>query len=243
MHVLIENDYEALAESAAAIIAMAVAAKPDAAILLATGNTPIGVYRCLAGMRSQGTFDASRLRVFQLDAYLGVTPEDPRSLYGWLDREFLRPLGVPDSHVVRFSGDPARCETSITAYRAALDVAGGIDVAVLGLGPNGHVGFNEPPSDCDAHTRRISLTDASIQSNARYWGGRGRVPAEALTCGLDAIVNARHILLLVSGDHKREILGRTLRGPITPDVPASYLRNANRLTVIADREAWGADNS
>ena len=219
------------------MIAAVVAAKPTAAVVLATGDTPMGAYRVLATRHAARRFDASALRAFQLDAYLDLAPDDSRSLYGWLAQSFLQPLGVPPAHVVRLPGDAPDPQAVCRAYDDAVDAVGGFDLSILGLGPNGHLGFNEPPSAADLPTRVVTLTEASIQSNARYWGGRDRVPLQALTCGMKQLLAARQTILVVSGARKRDILRQTLHGPITPEVPASLLRLAPNVTVIADRDA------
>ena len=238
MELLVTEDYNALSRTGADLMAALIAAKPDAAIVLATGDTPMGMYRELAERRRRGELDASRLRVFQLDAYLGLAPDDPRSLYGWMQRAFLDPLGVPPENVVRLPGDAADPEAACRVYDLAVQAAGGFDLAVLGLGPNGHLGFNEPPSTPDAPTRVVDLTEESLASNARYWGGREQVPRRAMTAGMAQLLSARQTLLLVSGAHKRAILHRTICGPATPDVPSSYLRQAANVTILADRAAW-----
>jgi len=235
----IVDDYDALSRAGAALMADLIAAKPAASIILATGETPMGVYRELAALRQRAQLDTSRLRIFQLDAYMGLGPDDRRSLYGWMRRSFLDPLGVPDASVVRLPGDALDPEAVCAAYDAAAQAAGGIDLAVLGLGPNGHLGFNEPPVDAAAPTRVVALTPASIESNARYWDGPDDVPRYALTAGMSVLLAARHTLLVVSGAHKRAILHRAVEGPITPDVPASYLQQANNVTILADKAAWG----
>jgi glucosamine-6-phosphate deaminase len=238
MEFITVDDYEDLSRTAADIITVQIAAKPDAAVVPAVGDTPMGAYRELATRRERGELDPTRLRVFQLDAYLGLAPDDPRALYGWLLRSFVAPLGIPLAHVVRLPGDAPDPEAACGAYDAAVTQAGGIDLAILGLGPNGHLGYNEPPADPAAPTRVVDLTEESIVSSARYWGGRERVPRRALTAGMAPLLAARHTLLLVSGAHKREILRRTLSAPPTPAVPASYLQLAPRVTVLADRAAW-----
>ena len=116
--------------------------------------------------------------------------------------------------------------------------AGGFDIAILGLGPNGHLGFNEPPTDAQAPTRTVTLTEASITSNTVYWQERERVPRYAMTCGITHLLAARHILLLVSGAHKQEILRKTVEGPIGPDVPSSYLQQNNNAMIVTDTAAW-----
>ena len=239
MEILIVEDYAALNRVAAERMASSIAAKPDATLVLATGNTPMGAYAELVRLREMGRFDASRIRPFQLDAYLGIALDDPRSLYGWLKRSFLDPLAIDAARVTLLPDDTPNPDVACAAYDTAVVAAGGFDVSVLGLGPNGHLGFNEPPSSDDAPTRRIVLTEASLDSNAGYWGGRDRVPREAITCGMRQLLAARETLLLVSGAHKRDILAATLHGAITPNVPASLLRLAQNVTVIADRAAAG----
>jgi glucosamine-6-phosphate deaminase len=239
MKLLVVDDYQALSRAGADLVADVISSNPDARVVVATGRTPMGLYRELASRRAQGHLDTSRLRVFQLDAYLGLGPGDPRSLYGWMRRSFLDPLGISEALVVRLPGDAPDPEEACRAYDRALQAAGGFDLAVLGLGPNGHLGFNEPPCGPDAPTRVVSLTPQSVESNARYWGGPEQVPRRALTAGMAVLLAARRILLLAAGESKADILRRTLEGPITPDVPASYLQTAPGFTVIADRVAAG----
>ena len=238
MQLIVTDDYATLSQAGADYVAAFIAANPAAAIVVATGTTPMGVYRELAARRAAGMLDTSRLRVFQLDAYRGLAPDDRRSLFRWTSESFLVPLGIRPEQVVRLPGDAPDPEAACRAYDAAVADAGGFGLAILGLGPNGHLGFNEPPSDETLPTRVVQLSEASVVSNAAYWGGRDAVPAEALTCGMAQLLAARHTLLLVSGVHKREILRRSAEGPRTPDVPASLLQAAAGVTVLADRAAW-----
>jgi glucosamine-6-phosphate deaminase len=239
MDITVVEDAAALARAGADLVAATIRARPDAALVVATGETPMGVYRELAERRARGELETARLRVFQLDAYLGLAVDDRRSLYGWTLRSFVLPLGVPLANVVRLPGDAVDPEAACRAYAAAAREAGGFDLAILGLGPNGHLGFNEPPSPADAPTRLVDLTPESVASNARYWGGEDQVPRRALTCGMDLLLAARRALLVVSGAHKRDILRSAVDGPETPDVPASYLRRSPSATVLADRAARG----
>lgn len=238
MDLHIVDDYEALSRAGASWLIEATREQPDAAIVAATGNTPMGMYIELAQPRFRGLIDTSRLRVFQLDAYLGLAPDDPRALFGWTRRSFIEPLGIMEANVVRLAGDASDPWEVCRYYETAVREVGGFDISILGLGPNGHLGFNEPPSLPDAPTRVVDLTSESILSNARYWGGEAQVPRQALTCGMDLLLTARRTLLLVSGAHKHEILHRTIEGPQTPEVPASFLQLASNVTVLADRAAW-----
>ena len=238
VELILLDDYETLSRRGADWLAEAVRAKPDAAIVVATGDTPMGMYRELAERRARGLFDPSRLRVFQLDAYVGLTPDDPRSLFGWTRRSFIEPLGIAEANVVRLAGDASDPWEACRLYDAAVHKIGGFDLSILGLGPNGHLGFNEPPSPPDARTRLVELTPESIVSNARYWGAEEQVPRQALTCGMELLLAARQTLLLVSGARKHQILHRAIEGRQTPEVPASYLQSASNVTVMADRAAW-----
>jgi glucosamine-6-phosphate deaminase len=196
------------------------------------------MYGELAERRARGLIDTSQLRVFQLDAYLGLPQEDRRSLFGWMHRSFIEPLGIAEANVVRLAGDALDPREACRVYESSVREAGGFDLSILGLGPNGHLGFNEPPSPPDAPTRVVDLTPESIASNARYWGGEEQVPRQALTCGMDLLLAARRTLLVVSGAHKYEVLHRVVEEAQTPDVPASYLQSASNVTVLADQAAW-----
>jgi glucosamine-6-phosphate deaminase len=236
MDVIVTPDHEALSRLAADIVAEEIAERPDAAIVVATGQTPMTTYARLAERRAAAVLDASRVRAVQLDEYLGLERDDRRLLARWMDRAFVDPLGIPHERVVRLApspDEPGGCRR----YDEAVERGGGIDLAILGLGPNGHLGFNEPPAAPDDPTRAVDLTPESIASNARYWGGADQVPRRALTAGMRVLLAARRTLLLVSGEHKREILRRTLDEPPCSDVPSSFLQLAAAVTVVADSAA------
>ena len=238
MRLIVTEDYQSLSRIGADLVADIVAVHPTATVVPAMGDTPMGIYAELAARRQSGDFDASRLRVFQLDEYAGIGADDPRSLYGWLVRSFVAPLGISEANVLRLRGDVEDAVTACRSYERAAKAAGGFDLAILGLGPNGHLGFNEPLSAPDAPTRVVELTEESLESNARYWGGRHRVPRAAVTAGMDLLMSAKYVLLVVSGVHKSDILRCVVAGPPTPEVPASWLQLAANVTVLADRAAW-----
>jgi glucosamine-6-phosphate deaminase len=232
------DDAGALRQTAADLIALTILESPTAAVLPATGATPMGTYEELAARAAAGSLDASGLRVFQLDEYVGVGEDDPRSLLGWLRRSFVRPLGIPDERVVGLPGDADDPAEACRRYDRAVAEAGGIELAILGLGPNGHLGFNEPPSDLSSPTRQVPLAPASLRSNAAYWGDETAVPRHAITAGMTVLTAARRTLLLVAGTRKHTIVHRTLEGPVTPEVPASFLQREEGVVVLVDRAAW-----
>lgn len=236
--VLVVEDADELAQVAADLVADVIAAIPAASIAPATGRTPMGLYAELGARREAGVLDTSSLTAVQLDEYLGLAPNDRRSLFGWMQRSFLTPLGVDDQQVVRLpiEGDLAE---ACAAFDRGL-AAAPLDLTILGLGPNGHLGFNEPPSAADAPTRVVELTPATIEANAQYWGDTSDVPTIAVTIGLRHLLAARTIALLVAGERKRTIVHDALEGPVGSVVPASFLQTARGdVTVIVDRAAWG----
>jgi glucosamine-6-phosphate deaminase len=235
--VLVREDYADLSRTAADLVEARISERPSLNLLAATGNTPMGLYAELVRRGETGSLDASRLRVFQLDEYAGVGIEDRRSLLGWLVRTFTAPLGIPEERIVRLDTGIEPTD-ACAAFDERLREAGGFDLAILGIGANGHLGFNEPPSDAGAPTREVTLSDESIRTNAGYWGGAENVPTRALTVGMRELLASRETILLASGGSKRAILRRALYGAVTPEVPASFLQEAERVTAVVDRAAW-----
>ena len=236
MDVRVVDDVRALARDAAAMVAGVVAERPDALLLAATGDTPMGCYAELARMRQDRLLDPSRLRVAQLDDYLGLGEDDSRSLYAWMQRALLAPLDIERDRTIRFLSGHADPALACRMYDADIQAAGGVDLAILGLGLNGHLGFNEPPSSADSQTRAVSLAPETLESNASYWRDVA-VPERAVTAGMSVILSARRVLLFVSGGRKAAILDRILRSEPDPRLPASHLHRHGDVVVIADRDA------
>ncbi|MFC3802308.1 6-phosphogluconolactonase [Cohnella sp. GCM10012308] len=241
INLIVAENYEEMSREAAKWLQAIVKDKPGASVVLAMGNTPMGMYEELSAMQERGEVGFSDIRAFQLDGYLGITREDPRSLEGWLRRSVAEPWGLREDQLVLLDENTSDPEATAREYDAKVREAGGFDATILGLGPNGHLGFNEPPSPADAPTRAVPLTEKSLHSNAVYWGGLDRVPRHSLTAGMDVLLGSKKVLLLASGDGKRDILHRTLRGEVTALVPSSYLQEHADVTVIADKAAWPGD--
>ncbi|MFN8442688.1 MAG: glucosamine-6-phosphate deaminase [Caldilineaceae bacterium] len=238
MELIITEDYASLSRAAADIVCNAVSAKPNAVVVLPTGSSPVGLFKELIARHRAGSFDPSRLRIFQMDDYYPVEPTNPNSLYAWLKSEFLDPLGIRPEQIVELPGNAADPVAACRHYDELLSQAGGYDLAVLGLGPNGHIGFNDPPATATAPTRVLDLSESSIATGSKSWGSREATPKQAISAGMQQLLGARQIVLIVSGEHKRQILKQSLQGPVTPDVPASYLQQTANVTVIADHAAW-----
>lgn len=234
--VIVVDSPEEAARRAADVIEAIVLDIREPVIVPATGDTPMLLYWVLGERVARGTIDLSSARVFQLDEYAGVGRNDPRSLYQWMARSFVTPLGIPEARVVAFDSTSDHIDEACESYAREAHAAGGFDLAILGLGPNGHLGYNEPPSVRDAPTRVVKLSDESRERAREYFPGMAP-PSHGVTAGMDLLLASRHILLLVTGARKAEILRRTLHEPPSPWVPASYLQLLEAVTVIADREA------
>lgn len=241
MKLIVARDFEELCNLGAELLAREIAARPRSSVVVATGRSPMGVYQKLGELRDRNKLDATKLRIFQLDEYIGVPDDDNRSLYGWMLRSFVAPLGIPEKSVVRLPWEEHNLQAGIEAYEHELEAAGGFDISILGLGPNGHLGFNEPPSKMDAPTRSVELTPESIESNSQYWGDASMVPGKAVTAGMNRLLTARFTLLIVPGKHKREILRKSFAEPPTESVPASLLQLAPNVVVLADKDAWPSE--
>ncbi|MGI9253121.1 MAG: glucosamine-6-phosphate deaminase [Thermomicrobiales bacterium] len=229
------TDPAAVASAAADIVASTVAAKPDAVIALPTGSTPLPLFRELHARIERGDLDLSRVRLFCLDEYVGATPDDPNSLIGWLQTAFIDRSGIHEENIIRVPAAAVDPDAAALNYERALRDVGGLDLAVLGLGPNGHIAYNEPGSAADSRTRTLDLTPQSIAQAEAYWKPGVATPHRAITMGVATLLESRRILLIVTGAAKAGMLRRSLEEPMTADVPASWLRLAGaRTEVIAD---------
>ena len=236
MRLLEAADYDDLSRQAAGIVLAQVRTKPNSLLVLPTGNTPLGLFRELVGAARSGKADFTSARFVTLDEYAGIGRDDRRRLLLWLRRELFDPIGIADEAVIAL--DPMAEPTAEAArVEAAITAAGGIDLAVVGLGPNGHIAFNEPGSRFDSRTRSIALTPESIRSNAAYWGSEDEVPRAGLTLGLGTLRESRRLVLIASGAAKAGILADVLDGDVSPRVPATMLRLHPDSLVIADRAA------
>lgn len=231
-------DYNAMSAVAAEIVAAAVTADPEIVLALPTGSTPLGMFQELIRKVEAGELDLSRAQFFCLDEYVGVTPEDPNSLTGWLFRSFMDPARVPRVNIHTVPATAADPEAATRAYEVELAALGGLKLAVLGLGPNGHIAYNEPGSAADSRTRVLQLTQQSIDQATAYWAPGTPTPTTAMTMGVGTLLEAERIVLIVSGSSKADMLRKALEEAPSADVPASWLQLVPEKTlVIADEAA------
>ena len=237
IQLIIEADYAVMSKKAAEIFAREVADAPAGVYGFATGSTPEGMYDELANLRAGGA-DFTGITTFNLDEYHPIQPNDPQSYAYYMKQRVFDPLGIVNTNLPDgTASDPVQ---ACARYEAKLANAGGMVMQILGIGTNGHIGFNEPDEAFATQAAYVPLTQATIDANARLFDDASLVPRHALTMGIHAIMMAKQLLLLVSGQGKAKILAAALTGPITPQVPASILQLHPHVTVVADQAAASA---
>lgn len=237
MKVIRARDYDDMSRKAANIISAQVILKPDAVLGLATGSTPIGTYKQLIEWYKKGDLDFSQVRTVNLDEYKGLTRDNDQSYYYFMKENFFKHINIDPANTNIPDGmikDPSEaCE----AYNKIIDSLGGIDLQLLGLGKNGHIGFNEPSDIFTLKTNCAVLTESTIQANARFFENIDDVPKLAYTMGIGQIMSARRVLLVANGKAKAPILKEIIEGSVTPRIPASILKFHKDATIVADEEA------
>jgi glucosamine-6-phosphate deaminase len=236
MEVIIVPDAAAGGALIADAIAALITRKPEALLGVATGSTPLPIYRALAD-RVRGGLDVGRLRVCQLDEYVGLPVGHPESYRSVIHREVLEPLGLGLERFLGPDGSAADIPAACAEYDASLAAAGGVDLQILGIGTDGHIGFNEPCSSLASRTRIKTLTPQTREDNARFFASLDEVPHHVITQGIGTILEARHLVLLATGAGKAEAVAATVEGPIAAVVPASALQLHPHATVVVDEAA------
>jgi len=221
-------------------VAALLARKPDAVIALPTGQTPLGLYAEWAARAAAKQLSVAQARFFDLDDYLGRSADHPLSYARFLREHFFVPAGVPTEHIRLLRGDAVAIEAECRDYEATIAAAGGLDLAILGLGANGHIGFNEPGSDWSAPTHVVTLSPETRATHRAQTQGKFAIPEHGITVGISTIVAARKILLLVAGGAKALALAALRRGIPDPQWPVTALLTHPHLTVLADAELQSA---
>jgi len=237
MEVIIQPDSEKASLLAARIVKKIIQEKPQPVIGLATGNTPLLLYKNLVRMHREDNLDFSRVVAFNLDEYVGLSPEHPASFHHYMWKNLFSQVNIKPENVHIPDGlakdIPAYCEQ----YEQEIKAAGGLDLQILGLGTDGHIGFNEPSSSLASRTRIKTLTDQTRKDNAVFFGGEENVPFHAITMGIGTILEARICLLLAFGKKKARAISLAVEGPVTSMVPASALQLHPRAIILLDRDA------
>lgn len=227
-----EENYEKLSRQAANIISAQVIIKPDCVLGLATGSTPIGTYEQLAKWYQKGDIDFSKVRSVNLDEYVGLSGDNEQSYRYFMQKNFFNKINIKRENTFVPNGVAEDIVKECTDYDARIKSFGGIDLQLLGIGLDGHIGFNEP-SDCfEKNTHVVGLHESTIKANSRFFDSIDDVPKMAITMGMVSIMQAKKILLIANGKGKEEILNKALYGPITPQIPASILQLHPDITII-----------
>lgn len=237
MKIIQAADYEDLSLKAAQLLAAEILLRPEAILGLATGSTPIGLYEQLVLMHQKGLLDFSQIKTVNLDEYRGLDPEDDQSYAWFMNHHLFQHVNLNRANTHLPDGSNPDAEAECTRYDHLIKSLGGIHVQLLGLGNNGHIGFNEPDEVFPKGTHCVELEASTIEANARFFANPEDVPRQAYTMGIQTIMMAKRILMVVSGKGKADILDQVCYGPITPKVPASILQLHRHVCIVADEEA------
>ena len=236
--VTIFHDERALARTLAAQIVDAIAHKPDLVLGLPTGRTPIRLYHELGALYAKGQADFSRVTTFNLDEFLGIPPEHPGSYRAFMQEHLFSRVNVPEQNSHLLNGVASDPLAECIRYERAIAAAGGLDLQLLGIGTNGHIGFNEPSRELTGSTHQVELKASTRRSNAALFGGdEESVPREALSMGMATILRARRIILIATGKSKAACVERAVHGPITTRMPASFLQLHREIELVLDEAA------
>ena len=235
MRILEAKNYEEMSALAAGIIGAQVLLQPRCVLGLATGSSPIGTYEKLVEAHRAGRLDFSRVRTVNLDEYCGLTGDNPQSYRYFMDHQLFSQVNIPRENTFLPDGMAQNMEEESRRYEALVASLGGVDLQLLGIGHNGHIGFNEPTDSFPPTVHQVELTESTIQANSRLFDRIEDVPTQAITMGVGTILKADKILLIAGAD-KKSIVEEALYGKVTPQVPASVLQLHRDVTVITCRE-------
>lgn len=237
MRIIHAKNYEDMSRKAANIILAQVILKPESVLGLATGSSPLGIYKRMIEWYERGDVDFSQVTTFNLDEYRGLGPDDEQSYHYFMRTKLFDKINVPAERIHIPDGMKTDALLECKEYEEMIESAGGIDLQLLGLGVNGHIGFNEPAEAFSSATHCVELTRSTIETNKRFFGSEEKVPRQACTMGIRSIMQSRRIVVAVSGENKAEAVQRALFGPVTPKVPASILQLHPDVWFIADEAA------
>lgn len=237
MEVVIEKTFADMSRTAAHEVANILNAKPNAVLGMPTGTTPLGLYQELARMHKRGEVDFSQVTTFNLDEYVGLPINHPQSYHHFMHENFFKHVNIPPQNIHIPSGTTNNYRAFCDWYEARIKQCGGIDLQILGIGTDGHIGFNEPTSSLQSRTRLKTLAESTIIDNSRFFQNRDQVPIYAITMGVGTILSARQIMLLASGKNKAAAIAGAVEGPVTAMNTASALQMHPSTKVYLDEDA------
>ncbi|WP_032123640.1 glucosamine-6-phosphate deaminase [Clostridium amazonitimonense] len=237
MRLIIEKDYDAISKRAAEEIKELVNGKPDCILGLATGSSPIGLYKELIELNKKGKVDFSKVTTINLDEYIGLSGDHPQSYRHFMNDTLFNHINIDKNKTYVPNGKAENMEDECKIYDERIIELGGIDLQLLGIGNNGHIAFNEPSEELSVGTHVTGLTESTIEANSRFFDSIDEVPKTAVTMGLGGIMKAKKILLVASGKSKAEAIAKLVEGKITTQVPATLLLVHRDVTIIVDEDA------
>lgn len=237
MNIIKVKDYDEMSEKACEWLIEKMG-KLEAPVLgLATGSTPEGLYDRLIEAYKQGDVTFKDTTTFNLDEYVGLSENDPQSYHFYMHERFFKHIDIKPENTHLPKGDAHNLEEETKRYEQLIKDAGGVDVQLLGIGTNGHIAFNEPGISFDSRTQVVDLTESTIKANSRFFNSMDDVPTQAVTMGIESILESDEIVMLVSGESKAEALAQVINGEVTEDCPATVLQQHENVTIIADEAA------
>lgn len=237
MRIVVVANYEMMSAKAAQIIVSQIILKPEAIIGLATGSTPEGMYKDLVKFENEGLVDMQSVVTFNLDGYYGIDVKDKQSYHYYMHKHLFDHVKIPSKQIHMPPGQSKDIKMACRTYDELIKKAGGIDVQILGIGQNGHIGFNEPDIKFEAKTHLVALDASTIKANARFFENEDLVPKQAISMGIKNIMQSKKIVLMASGASKADAIYEMVNGPITPNLPASVLQLHPDVVVIIDKDA------
>ncbi|OAA83064.1 glucosamine-6-phosphate deaminase [Clostridium ljungdahlii] len=237
MRVIIADNYKEMSKKAAVMVSSQVILKHDSVLGLATGDTPLGMYKELIKLYEDKEVDFSDVTTFNLDEYYKIQRENPESYYYYMNNNFFKYVNVKKEKIYIPNGTAKDIDEECRNYEDEIKNKGGIDIQVLGIGANGHIGFNEPDVNFEAETHLVKLDKMTIEANARFFNSKDEVPTTAISMGIKTIMQSKRVVLLANGEVKADAIYKTVKGKICPEVPASILQLHSDATIIVDKGA------
>ncbi len=237
MEIIVKDSCEEMSRVAARVVAKTLNAKPDAVLGLATGSTPLGLYKELVRMHNEEGLDFSQVTTFNLDEYVGLKKKNPQSYHYFMYENLFKHINIPNQNIYIPSGTTDNYEAFCKWYEQRIVECGGVDLQILGVGTDGHIAFNEPSSSLGSRTRIKTLAKQTIDDNARFFDSAEEVPVYAITMGVGTILEAQKIILLANGKNKADAVAAAIEGPVTSMITASALQLHQDVMFIVDREA------